>query len=151
MLIGDANGADRAMQEYLAQKGYTHVLIFCAGTTCRNNVGEWETRFVPSDRPRKDFHHYVIRDEKMIEEADYGFMMWDGKSKGTLNNIVNLLEMHKPVLVYLSPRKMFLTLKSKDDLPGLLSSCDQDAVESLENSLGLSRRIHAGESRLGFR
>jgi hypothetical protein len=150
VLIGDANGADRAMQEYLAQKTYPHVLVFCAGSTCRNNVGRWETRFVPSDKPRRSFESYVVRDKKMIEEADYGFMVWDGKSKGTLNNIINLLDTAKPVLVYFSPNSTFLTLKSMHDLTDFLSSCDGQAKETLQDLLRLSCHGCPEQSRLSF-
>lgn len=150
VLIGDANGADRAMQEYLAEKTYRHVLVFCAGSTCRNNVGGWETRFVPSGRAQRDFQHYVTRDKKMLEEADYGFMVWDGKSKGTLNQIVNLIEADKSVLLYFSPEKRFLTLKSRNDLVSLLSLCDPGIVKLLESSLHLNQRIHPEQPRLNF-
>lgn len=151
VLIGDANGADRAMQEYLAQKNYPHVQVFCAGSACRNNVGKWETRFVASDKHPGSFESYVVRDKKMIEEADYGFMVWDGNSKGTLNNVVNLLDMAKPVLVYFSPRSTFLTLKSMDDLAGLLALCESRTLKMLDSSLGLSKRLHPEQPRLSFR
>ncbi len=150
VLVGDANGADRAMQEYLAKKTYPHVLVFCAGNTCRNNIGRWKTRFVPSNRAHRDFRHYVIRDTEMIKEADYGFMVWDGKSKGTLNNIVSLVQIDKPVLVYLSPKKTFLTLKSNRDIVDLLSLCDRKAMELLENSLGISHRIRPEQLQFNF-
>ncbi len=150
VLIGDANGADRAMQEYLAQKSYPHVLVFCAGSTCRNNIGKWEIRFVPSNRTNKDFQHYVIRDKQMANEADYGFMIWDGKSKGTLNQIINLIELDKPVLVYFSPKKRSFSIKSVHDLPNLLSLCDRGVIELLGNLLGLSRRIQPDQLRLNF-
>ena len=55
VLVGDANGADKAMQQYLAEKRYQHVLVFCAGNICRNNLGQWETRNVLADRPNRDF------------------------------------------------------------------------------------------------
>jgi len=29
ILIGDANGADKAMQKYLAEKVYKNVIVFC--------------------------------------------------------------------------------------------------------------------------
>lgn len=34
----------------------------------------------------------------MAKAADYGFMIWNGKSKGTLNNIINLVQYNKNVL-----------------------------------------------------
>lgn len=150
MLIGDANGADRAMQKYLAEKSYKNVLIFCAGNNCRNNIGGWETRLIQSDRVNKDFQYYAIRDEKMSDEADYGFMVWDGKSKGTLNNIVNLVERKKLVIVYLSPKRKFVTLRSDSDLAELLSFCDRRELEYFEKTLRISQRIHPERSRLNF-
>jgi hypothetical protein len=34
-------------------------------------------------------------------------MLWDGKSKGTVNNVVNLSRDHKPVVVYVAPTRQF--------------------------------------------
>jgi hypothetical protein len=39
----------------------------------------------------------------MSDEADYGFMIWDGEGQGKVNNVLNLLERGKRVVVYLSP------------------------------------------------
>ena len=56
----------------------------------------------------------------MAEAADYGFMLWDGESKGTLNNIFNLLELGKKVVVYFSPQDRCATIARRDDLRPLL-------------------------------
>jgi len=52
ILLGDANGADKAMQRYLAEKNYRNVLVFCMGDVCRNNIGKWKTRNVRSSRSK---------------------------------------------------------------------------------------------------
>lgn len=44
--IGDANGADKAMQTYLADRRYRQATVFRAGSECRNNIGQWETRYI---------------------------------------------------------------------------------------------------------
>lgn len=150
VLVGDANGADLAMQKYLAEKSYKNVLIFCAGNSCRNNVGGWEKRLVKADRTKKDFQYYAIRDETMSDEADYGFMAWDGKSKGTLNNIINLLVRKKLVMVHLSTTGKFVTLRSESDLPKLLSSCTRSDLEHLEKALRINQRIHPEQAPLNF-
>jgi hypothetical protein len=49
VLVGDANGADKAVQSYLKSKNYDLVEVFCAGRTCRNNVGRWPVRTVFAD------------------------------------------------------------------------------------------------------
>lgn len=146
VLLGDANGADRAMQKYLAEKSYTHVLTFCAGSFCRNNIGRWKTRLIQVNRTQKDFQYYAVRDEKMSDEADYGFMLWDGKSKGTLNNIINMIVRKKPVLVYFSPKRKFFTVKSDSELTELLSFCARQDLEQLEKTLKISQRIHPEQS-----
>src|SRR5271167_3478082 len=91
VLIGDANGADKAVQQYLAERGYRQVRVYCM-ETCRNNIGEW--RICPhSGAPgsKRDRYYYGIKDADMAKDATCGFMVWDGVSKGTLANIINLL------------------------------------------------------------
>ena len=57
---------------------------------CRNNVGNWPTREVAAPRGARGFDYYSLKDRAMAEAAEYGLMLWDGKSKGTVNNVVNL-------------------------------------------------------------
>ena len=38
ILVGDANGADKAVQRYLANRRYNHVVVYCMAKHCRNNV-----------------------------------------------------------------------------------------------------------------
>jgi hypothetical protein len=52
----------------------------------------------------------MAKDAKMAEDSDYGFMLWDGKSSGTLNNVLNLLSRQKRTLLYFSPTKEFVTI-----------------------------------------
>lgn len=47
VLVGDANGADRAVQDYLRSRGYDLVEVFCSGEVCRNNTGDWTVRSIP--------------------------------------------------------------------------------------------------------
>jgi hypothetical protein len=150
ILLGDANGADKAMQKYLAEKNYRNVLVFCMGDVCRNNLGRWETKNIHSKISRKDFNYYIIKDVLMSEEADYGFMLWDGKSKGTLNNILNLSEQKKKVLVYFTPTKSFYTVEAKQDVLKLLENCKPDLLRRLDRVLGIGTRIHSRQEQLHF-
>jgi hypothetical protein len=43
-------------------------------------------------------------------------------AKGTINNVVNLSRSGTPVVVYIAPRKQFVTVKTFDDLKGVVSS-----------------------------
>jgi hypothetical protein len=48
--VGDANGADKAVQRYLADKACPNVLVHCIQDHCRDNVGNWLTRQVVAPR-----------------------------------------------------------------------------------------------------
>jgi hypothetical protein len=138
VLIGDANGTDKAMQQYFAAKGYKNVVVYCMGNRCRNNLGNWPTRQISAERNTKDFTYYATKDLEMAKEASCGFMIWDGKSKGTLNNILNLLLQHKKVVVYFAPDKASHTLRSMDDLRGLLGKCSSTDRQKFERELSVA-------------
>ncbi len=115
VLVGDANGADKAVQRYLAKSRYGRVTVYCMDS-CRNNVGEWPIRFHKSEPGvKRDRHYYGIKDAAMAEDATCGFMLWDGVSKGTAANTINLLNSRKRVVLYLSPQKQFFTLRTVED------------------------------------
>ncbi len=137
ILIGDANGADKAVQNYLADRGYSNVVVFCMNP-CRNNIGQWQIRAIPSHSGKKDFAYYAMKDQAMAREAKCGIMFWDGKSKGTLNNILSLLNGQKKVLVYLAPSKAFHKLSSQEDLRELLDRCDSREIERITRQLGVA-------------
>jgi hypothetical protein len=51
IFVGDANGADKAVQQYLASRGYKHVTVYCM-EHCRNNLGNWPARNVAAPSVR---------------------------------------------------------------------------------------------------
>ena len=142
ILIGDANGADTAVQQYLADKSYRNVLVHCMKDHCRNNVGNWPTREVEAPRGARGFDYYSLKDRAMAETAEYGLMLWDGKSKGTVNNVVNLSRDHKAVVVYVAPTREFRTIRTLDDLKDLLAQGDSDSVERIISELHLNDMQH---------
>ncbi len=147
VLVGDANGADKAVQRYLASKHYRRVIVHCMEGNCRNNVGNWPAREVPPPPGARGFAYYSTKDKVMVDDADYGLMLWDGESKGTLNSVINMLRQNKPAVVYLAPKKAFQNVRSSYDLNVLLSNCDSDSVRRFERELGLDfrhYRPHAG-------
>ena len=109
---------------------------------CRNNVGNWPTRQIDAPRGARGFDYYSLKDRAMAEAAEYGLMLWDGKSKGTVNNVVNLSRDHKPVVVYVAPTKQFRTVMTFYDLRDLLAQGDSDSVERIVNELHLEVQSH---------
>ena len=152
ILIGDANGADKAVQQHFADSQYRNVTVFCMDR-CRNNVGGWETRSITSENRKYDFAYYAQKDLAMAREAHCGVMLWDGKSKGTLNNVLNLLHDCKKVLVYYAPFKAFHKLSNEDDFRVLISQMDLQKFGREEDSTRENRmwtKRSQGEKRLPF-
>jgi hypothetical protein len=135
ILVGDANGADKAVQRYFAGRQYPNVEVFCM-QECRNNIGSWPIRSIVPPNNRKDFSYYAAKDIAMAQEAGCGVMLWDGKSKGTLQNILNLMASGKRTLVYLAPSKDFHIVSTDQDLQALLARCDRRNIEAAIRALG---------------
>jgi len=107
IVVGDANGADKAVQQYLHGKRYQDVEVFCSEGICRNNVGNWRTRNIPATTSLHDAQFYSAKDRAMAVEATVGLMVWDGKSLGTLLNVFRLLRLQKKAVIYIVPEKRF--------------------------------------------
>ena len=114
VFVGDADGVDSSVQKFFFDKNYKDVFIFASNGKARNNYGNWEIKNVQVPDDVKGFDFYVAKDEAMAQQTDYGFMIWDGESRGTFNNIINLINLNKTVLVYYN--KMFHTIKNNEDL-----------------------------------
>src|SRR5260370_7876615 len=65
VLVGDANGADKAVQSYLYQCGYNRVEGFCTGGHCRNNVGYWKVTTFPAPHSPRNFQFYQPNNRNM--------------------------------------------------------------------------------------
>lgn len=79
ILIGDANGADRAVQAQLAAWKYPRVSVYFVGPKPRNNVGCWPLLHVETPKGLKGFDFFSAKDKRMAREADCGLMLWDGE------------------------------------------------------------------------
>jgi len=134
VVIGDANGGDRAVQTFLAERDHADVTVYCMEAGCRNNVGEWPVRVIKAAGER-GFAYYTLKDAEMAREADCGFMIWDGKSKGTLVNVLRLLDSGKPIVIYFSPDRKCHTVRNKTDLTELLRRCSQANRQRLSGLL----------------
>ncbi len=150
VFIGDASGVDKLVQRYLADRDYDNVVVYCTGNKCRNNVGNWEIRNVAANEIQKGFEFYAVKDLQMANDADCGFMLWDMKSKGTLNNLLNLRQGGKKSLVWLEAENVFYTIRNKNDLVSLLEKCAAKDLENFEEKIGLSKRLDYVQIELAF-
>jgi hypothetical protein len=77
----------------------------------------------------------------MAQHADYGLVLWDGKSAGAINNVFELLSQNKPVAVYFSPNKEFFNLKTVQDANRLLEKCEQKDIEDIVKKPSVNKLI----------
>lgn len=120
VLVGDAYGIDSSIQKFLSQKKYKKVTVFASKGMARNNYGNWKVEDVKVNDNVKGFDFYVQKDLTMVKNTDIGFMIWNGESKGTFNNIINLLKLEKEVILYYVPTRKFYHFKQMSDLDTFL-------------------------------
>lgn len=152
VVIGDANGADKAVQRYLSDRKFDAVEVFSADESPRNNVGGWPIRVIRPQRARKDFDYYAAKDRAMAAAATVGLMLWDGQSRGTLMNVLRLADQQKPVVVCVQPRKGFVDVRTPADLTTLMSEVDRRLARQLHQDAvaeGLQPEI-GNQTALGF-
>ena len=121
VLIGDAYGVDTLVQQMLKDKyDYPFVTVYASNGKARNNIGNWNVKAidVPSGIYGREF--YTYKDVAMSNDCDFGFMLWDGKSKGTLNNIERLLSMDKLSIICLSNRHKSFKIENRQQLDDML-------------------------------
>jgi hypothetical protein len=148
IITGDANGADKAMQAFLAEQGYSRVTIYYVGEAPRNNVGCWPVQRVAVEAPaRASRDFYAQKDHAMAKIADLGFVLWDGKSAGSLQNILWLLGEGKKAVVYFGPDKRFYTFKAQDEVVELLIKYDDDFLDDIERKIALPEELRKANRR----
>lgn len=137
IIVGDADGIDSSVQEYLSQRKYKNVKLYASNGIARNNYGNWRVENVEVDSNIKGFDFYAQKDLQMVKDADIGFMIWNGKSKGTFNNMVNLLNMKKEVILYYIIDKKFYKISNEKELSKFLSAnvkLDNKLLKVLDNA-----------------
>jgi len=148
VLVGDANGTDKAVQQELLDRGATAVTVFCAGFRPRNNLGDWPTKEIHSDAPAGTREFYTAKDLAMASTADFGLMLWDAKSTGTLSNVIELTKVGKISVVYVAPDHAFTVVRDMDGLKKLIGVMSDGALEDAERKISLSVKV--GDLQLGF-
>ena len=135
ILVGDANGADKAVQAYLKEHNYPRVIVFCTAGECRNNVADWQVRSVRPPHKAKDFAFFAAKDAAMANDADGALMLWDGKSAGTIINVARMIKAGKPAVVYVTPTRSFRTLRTPSELESLRTVGPADAWARIDRYL----------------
>ncbi|MDB5576414.1 MAG: hypothetical protein JWR80_1590 [Bradyrhizobium sp.] len=152
IVVGDAYGADAAMQTFLAGQGARRVTVHCSGRQPRHNVGGWSVQTVDSHARAGSRAFFAAKDVVMARSADFGLMLWDGESTGTLNNLINLLGRKCISVVHIAPAARSMVVADIAGLDRLLSFMPARARDMAEattrRSATLERlRLEQHESR----
>lgn len=146
IIIGDAPGVDRAIQDHLHRRGYDLVEVFCTGGACRNNRGGWPVRpITPPAGVRRGFAFYAAKDRAMADEAGFGLLLWDGESVGTLMNLKRLNDRRKKALLWVAREREFVDVTSEGDWQRVLSRCPPEVVARVRQEAGAERAASSAE------
>ena len=149
VVVGDADGADTSIQQCLREARANHVTVYCTGDKPRNNVADWPTHRVRSDAREGSRAYFTAKDLEMARRSDYGLMIWDCKSTGTLSNVIELLKEKKKSLVFVNKMTDFVTVSDAVGLDSLLRFMSEHARKKAEEKIGLSARLaELGQERL---
>ncbi len=110
VLVGDAKGIDSLVQDYFSKNRYFNLNICSIYQTPRNSKNNnFKTIFIEVDMDIKsERKKQEKKDEYMSLNSDYSFVIWDGKSKGSFNNIQRALENNQLLKVYYTKDDRFL-------------------------------------------
>ena len=86
ILVGDCYGVDLAVQNYLLQKGYTDVVVYCSGEQPRHHLVGTVHSCAKEAAGLKGRAFQYVKDEAMCRVCDEAYGFWDGRSLGTLEN-----------------------------------------------------------------
>lgn len=141
IVVGDADGADASIQQCLFQYGATEVIVYCSGQAPRNNIANWPVEKVQTDKRPGTRAFFTEKDKKMAKDSDFGLMIWDCESSGTLSNVIELASHGKKSVVYMPHAQTFYTVSGPDGLYTLLGAMTDRARSAAERKINIQKRI----------
>lgn len=141
IILGDANGADKSIQTALHERNAQRVEIYCSGDSPRNNIGDWKINKIYTNAKHGTREFFTAKDKRMSQAADYGLMVWDGKSTGTLSNVLELIKNGKPSRVFVHKEQRFVTIQISDDIQKLLNLMSDTARREADGKIHLSTTV----------
>lgn len=113
VLVGDADGIDKKIQDYFKKNAYENICVYSIYTPPRNlSSSIFRKKLVRvTEDIKKERERQTFKDKAMTEDSDYSLVIWDGRSKGSYKNILRSLELEKKVKVYLTYTNQFIEQK----------------------------------------
>ena len=154
LVVGDADGADTAIQTTLFEQGGSNTTVNevkkrqraamgQSGETIWADVDNGPIHSVTPDLAPGSRAYFTAKDVAMAEAADYGLMMWDATSTGTLSNVIELLGRKKKSAVFVNKSKEFMTVGDVVQLQALVARMSEHARHKADEKLNLYKKIEA--------
>ena len=147
VVVGDADGADTSIQKELFRLNASDVTVYCSGAEPRNNIGSWAIETVHSTQRPGSRSFFTAKDIEMAKTADYGLMIWDTKSTGTLSNVIELLNNGHSSRVFINKDRSFITVSDAQSLKQLVKAMSDSARSKAEEKISLSTKLAAIEHK----
>ncbi len=147
IVVGDADGVDTLIQQFLQDLKYPRVTLFCTGNAPRNKLGNWPVQPVASRHAPGSRAYFTAKDLAMAEAADSGLMIWDARSSGTLSNVIELLDRKKYCWTFVDTQQVFHAVKGAAALEALIGYMTPSARRQAEARIGLGKKMAALSSR----
>lgn len=109
ILVGDANGIDKMVQDYCKKIDYNSVIVYSIYQSPRYNASDFEHKFIHTQNNlKKERERQKEKDKAMTLDGDYSLVVWDGISKGSYANINRAIKYNKKAKVYLKENNSYL-------------------------------------------
>ena len=134
-LVGDCRGADEAFQNWLMEYSYPQVTVYSSDSEVRYNAG-FPVKQIPtitSPGLSGSWLFWQAKDEGMRRDADAGLFLWDGSSKGTFVNILDLILRGKSMEVWKTTDGKMFNPSSFDDVQAMLPAPKPDWIPPAKN------------------
>lgn len=141
IVLGDADGADTSIQQALYELGAEKVTVYCTGSRPRNNIGSWIVQKITTDAEPGTRKFFTAKDLEMASVADFGLMVWDTKSTGTLSNVLELLRLGHKSVVFINKNKEFINVCSPSDVDILIDTMSDAARYKAEDKINLTKKV----------
>jgi hypothetical protein len=79
----------------------------------------------------------------MAASAEFGLMLWDAASTGTLSNVFQLLSRGKKTVVFVNREKRFVNVKERNDVLDLVSVMTDGARRAADRKIALGTKVSA--------
>ena len=145
IIVGDAPGVDRQVQDYLKSKGYRDVEVYGPGKQVRYSANpDWKTNPIDSKYPEGSKEWLAEKDKVMAKRADKGIaVILDEGSRATRNNINRLMDRLRPEDISVFQLSKHGSVKDKkvtDYVNKELSKSPYEMAKDIFNSLSDSEK-----------